>query len=36
VEFATKVMVAVDLATRSAWDGKAYRFDKATMKATPA
>lgn len=36
VEFATKVMVAVDLATRSAWDGKAYRFDKATMKASPA
>lgn len=36
VEFATKVMVAVDLATRSAWDGKAYVFDKAAMKAAPA
>ena len=36
VEFATKVMVAVDLATRSAWDGKAYGFDKATMSVTEA
>jgi len=36
VEFATKVMVAVDLATRSAWDGRAYAFDKATMQAAPA
>ena len=36
VEFATKMMVVVDLATRSAWDGRAYAFDKATMQAAPA
>lgn len=30
VELGTKVMVIVDLATRSMWDGAAYRFDPAT------
>ncbi len=34
VDFATKVMVAVDLASRSIWSGHAYRFDPATMTAT--
>lgn len=33
VVLSTKVMVAVDLATRSAWDGHAYKFDPASMKA---
>ncbi len=33
VELATKVMVAVDLATRSMWDGAAYGFDPETMRA---
>lgn len=32
VDFATKVMVVVDLATRSLWDGHAYEFDSKTMK----
>jgi predicted dehydrogenase len=36
VELGTKVMVAVDLATRSMWDGGAYRFDPATMTVTRA
>ena len=36
VELGTKVMVAVDLATRSMWDGGAYRFDPSTMKVTRA
>ncbi|GAB4551782.1 MAG: Gfo/Idh/MocA family oxidoreductase [Phycisphaerales bacterium] len=34
VDFATKVMVAVDLASRSIWTGHAYRFDPATMTAS--
>ncbi len=34
VDFATKVMVAVDLASRSIWDGHAYSFDPATMTAS--
>lgn len=32
VDFATKVMVAVDLATRSIWEGSAFRFDPQTMR----
>ncbi len=31
VELATQVMVAVDLATRSLWEGKAFGFDPASM-----
>jgi predicted dehydrogenase len=34
VELACKVMVMVDLATRSMWDGKAYAFDPATLTAS--
>ncbi|MEO0483256.1 MAG: Gfo/Idh/MocA family oxidoreductase [Planctomycetota bacterium] len=34
VELGTKVMVIVDLATRSMWDGKTYDFDPETMRAT--
>lgn len=34
VVLGAKVMVAVDLATRSAWDGHAYTFDPKTMKAS--
>jgi hypothetical protein len=34
VDFATKVMVAVDLASRSIWDGHAYSFDPETMTAS--
>jgi predicted dehydrogenase len=34
VDFATKVMVAVDLATRSLWDGHSYEFDRETMRVT--
>lgn len=34
IDFATKVMVFVDLATRSLWDGHAYAFDSKTMRAT--
>lgn len=34
IDHATKVMVIVDLATRSAWDGAAYAFDSSTMTAT--
>jgi hypothetical protein len=34
VDFATKVMVAVDLASRSMWDGHAYSFDPNTMTAS--
>ena len=34
IDLATKMMVAVDLATRSIWEGRAYRFDPATMQAT--
>ncbi|MHC4989370.1 MAG: Gfo/Idh/MocA family protein [Planctomycetota bacterium] len=33
IDLATKCMVIVDLATRSAWDGRAYKFDPETMKA---
>ncbi|MGI9013217.1 MAG: Gfo/Idh/MocA family protein [Phycisphaerales bacterium] len=33
VEFATQVIVAVDLATRSMWEGKAFGFDEDTMTA---
>jgi predicted dehydrogenase len=33
VELGTKVVVAVDLATRSMWDGKAWGFDPDTMTA---
>jgi len=33
LDFAVKVMVAVDLATRSMWDGKAYSFDPVSMSA---
>lgn len=32
VELGAKVMVAVDLATRSLWEGSAFGFDPATMK----
>ena len=32
VELAAKVMVAVDLATRSIWEGSAFGFDPATMR----
>jgi predicted dehydrogenase len=35
VEFATQVMVIVDLATRSMWDGRAYAFDPASMSVRP-
>ncbi len=34
VDFATKVMVAVDLAAKSIWSGHAYTFDPTTLKAT--
>jgi predicted dehydrogenase len=33
VELGTKVMVVVDLATRSMWEGHAYEFDHETMTA---
>jgi predicted dehydrogenase len=36
IDLASKVMVAVDLATRSAWDGHGYKFDPATLKASRA
>ena len=36
VDLATRVMVVVDLATRSMWDGGAYRFDPATLTASRA
>ncbi|MEM1071952.1 MAG: Gfo/Idh/MocA family oxidoreductase [Planctomycetota bacterium] len=36
VDLGTKVMVIVDLATRSIWDGSAYTFDPGTMTAQPA
>jgi predicted dehydrogenase len=35
IEFGTKVMVAVDLASKSIWNGHAYRFDPQTMTAKP-
>jgi predicted dehydrogenase len=34
IDLATKVMVIVDLATRSMWDGGAFAFDPKNMKAT--
>ncbi|MEB3323246.1 MAG: Gfo/Idh/MocA family oxidoreductase [Synechococcaceae cyanobacterium] len=34
IDLATKMMVAVDLATRSVWEGHAYEFDPDTMKAS--
>jgi predicted dehydrogenase len=36
VELGTKVMVIVDLATRSLWEGGAFRFDPKTMKVKRA
>jgi hypothetical protein len=36
VEFATQIMVIVDLATRSLWDGRAWRFDPKALEAKPA
>ena len=36
VDLGTKVMVIVDLATRSIWDGRAYSFDPETMTASRA
>lgn len=36
IDLASKVMVAVDLATRAAWDGHAYKFDPNTLKASQA
>ena len=33
IDLSTKVMVVVDLATRSSWDGAAYRFDPKTLTA---
>jgi len=33
IELATRVMVAVDLASRSAWEGRAYSFDPSRMRA---
>lgn len=34
IDLASKVMVAVDLASRSMWSGHAYRFDPKTMRAS--
>jgi predicted dehydrogenase len=36
IDLGTKVMVIVDLATRSMWTGKAYTFDPKTMTAREA
>lgn len=36
VELGLKVMVVVDLATRSMWEGSAFTFDPSTMKASKA
>ena len=36
VEFATKVMVIVDLATRAMWEGGTYEFDPATLRVASA
>lgn len=33
IDLASKVMVAVDLASRSMWDGHAYTFDPGSMRA---
>lgn len=35
IEFGTKVMVVVDLASKSIWNGHAYQFDPKTMTARP-
>ncbi len=34
IDLATKVLVAVDLATRSMWEGHAFRFDPQKMRAS--
>lgn len=34
IDLGTKVMTIVDLAARSMWDGRAYRFDPEKMKAS--
>ncbi|MCA9279810.1 MAG: Gfo/Idh/MocA family oxidoreductase [Phycisphaeraceae bacterium] len=34
IDLASKVLVAVDLATRSMWDGHAYKFDAKTLQAS--
>lgn len=36
IDLASKVMVAVDLATRSMWEGHAFSFDPEKMRATKA
>ena len=36
VTTATKVMVIVDLATRAMWEGSAFSFDPASMRAVKA
>lgn len=36
IDLATKVLVAVDLATRSMWEGHAFNFDPRTMRASKA
>lgn len=36
IDLASKVMVAVDLATRSAWDGHGYKFNPETLTASKA
>lgn len=36
IDLASKVMVAVDLATRSMWEGSAFNFDESKMKASKA
>jgi hypothetical protein len=34
IELGTKIMVIVDLATRSMWSGKAYKFDPRRMRVS--
>ncbi|GAB5496962.1 MAG: Gfo/Idh/MocA family oxidoreductase [Phycisphaerales bacterium] len=36
IDLASKVMVAVDLATRSMWEGGAFKFDPKTMRVSRA
>ncbi|MEM9083001.1 MAG: Gfo/Idh/MocA family oxidoreductase, partial [Planctomycetota bacterium] len=36
IDLASKVMVAVDLATKAAWDGGAYKFDPVSLEASKA
>jgi hypothetical protein len=36
VELASRIMVIVDLATRSIWEGSAFTFDPATLKVSRA